>query len=65
MEKKTFHLIAVILGIAGSLLAVLAVSVYEGYITAADAGGFSDGVLGTLSALAYVGGAGFALAERE
>lgn len=65
MEKKTFHLIAVILGIAGSLLAVLAIASYEGYVTAADVGNFSDGVLGTLSALAYVGAAGFALAERE
>jgi hypothetical protein len=65
LEKKTFHLVAVILGIAGSLVAVLAIAVYEGYITSADAGGFSDGVLGTLSALAYVAAAGFALAERE
>ncbi len=65
MERKTFHLIAVVLGIAGSLLAVLAIAVFEAYITPAQAGNFSAGVLGTLAALAYVGGAGAALAERD
>jgi hypothetical protein len=63
--KALFHTLAVILGIAGSLLAVLAIAVYEGYISAADVGSFTDGELGTLSALAYVAAIGFAVAERE
>jgi hypothetical protein len=47
------------------LLAVIAIAEYEGYVTTADVGNFTDGVLGTLAALSYVGAAGFALAERD
>ncbi len=46
-------------------MAVLAIAAFEGYITAADVGNFTDGELGTISALAYVGAVGFAVAERE
>jgi hypothetical protein len=65
MFSKNFHLLAVVFGIAGSLLSVLAVAVYEGYVTADDVGGFAWGTLGTLAALAYVAGAGFAIGERD
>ncbi len=63
--KSLYHTLAVVLGLAGSLIAVLAIALYEGYITAADVGNFNDGELGTISALAYVGAVGFAVAERE
>ena len=57
-EKKTYALIAVLLGIAASLLAVMAVAVYEGYITSSWADNLTDGELGFLSALAVVGAVG-------
>jgi hypothetical protein len=63
--KGTFHLIAVILGIAASLLAVLAVATYEGYIPLGDVDNLTSTELGTLSALAVVGAIGAAYAERE
>lgn len=62
--KKTFHLIAVILGIAASLLAVLAVATYESYFPESVVDNLTPGELGGLSALAVVGAIGCGYAGR-
>ena len=55
MKQKNLTLIAVLLGIAASVLAILAVAVDFGYVPAGWANGMTDGELGVLSALAVVG----------
>lgn len=65
MKTQTLHLIAVLLGIAGSLLAILAVAVYEGYLTTAQVGNFTADELGVLSALSVAGAIGTAYAENN
>jgi hypothetical protein len=55
MEKRTFRLIAVLLGIAAAVLSVLAVAEFMSYIPATWANGLTDGELGVLAALAVVG----------
>lgn len=62
--KRAFHLVAVILGIAASLLAVLAVAVYEGYFPSSYVDSLTPGELGGLSALAVVGAIGCGYAGR-
>lgn len=65
-NKRLLKTLAVVFGIAGSLLAVLAIAVFEGYITPVDVDNFSDGMLGTLSALSIVAAAGCAVgADKE
>lgn len=55
ISKRGFSLIAVLLGIAASVLAILAVAEFMGYIPATWAQNMTDGELGVLSALAVVG----------
>ena len=61
---KILHLVAVALGVAASALAVSAVAVYEGYFPPSYVGNMTPGELGGVSALAVVGAAGAAYAER-
>lgn len=65
IEKKTFHLIAVLFGIAASLLAIAAVAVYEGYLPESTVDNLTSGELGVLAALSVAAAVGFAeIGER-
>jgi hypothetical protein len=63
--KDLYHKLSILFGILGSLIAVLAIAVFEGYITESDVGNMTDGLLGTVSALTYVAAVGFAVAAKE
>ncbi len=64
-RKYMFHILAVVLGIAASLLAVLAVAIYEGYIPLSYVDNVSATELGTFAALAVVAAIGVSSAERS
>lgn len=49
-----YHTLAVLTALLGSVLAVLAVALYEGYITASLVGGVTDTEMGTFAAIAIV-----------
>lgn len=63
--KTTLRIAAIVLGVAASVLAVMAVTVYEGYFPADWADHISADELGGLSALAVVAAIGASWAEKE
>lgn len=65
MKETTFHLLAIVFGIAASLLAVLAVAEYEAYIPVADVDNLTSTELGTLSALSVVAALGFGYVAKS
>lgn len=56
------HVLAVVLGVAASILAVLSVAVFEGYFPASVVDNLTWGELAGLSALSVVGAVGCSLA---
>lgn len=62
--KGIYHTLAIVLGIAGSVLAVLAVLVYEGWLTTALVDNFTDVELGAFSALSITGAIAARFAEK-
>ena len=64
-EQTALHIAAVTLGVGASLLSVLAVADYEGYISQSQVWNMAPALLGTYAALAAVGGIGLAYAERS
>jgi hypothetical protein len=64
VSKNVYHMLAVILGIVGSILAVLAVLVFENWLTPALVDNFSATELGAFSALAITGAIASSAAEK-
>lgn len=58
MKEETYRLISILLGILASVLAVLALAAYWGYIPASYVDNFTFGELGSFAALAVIGAVG-------
>jgi uncharacterized membrane protein YGL010W len=63
-HKNLYFLVAVLLGILASVLLVLSVAVFEGYIPTTFVDNLTYGELGTFAFLAIVGAIGMGYLER-
>ncbi len=64
-SKGFFHLLALILGIVASILVVLAVVVYLGYVPASWVDSLTDGELTALAAITIVAAGGSYMAGER
>ena len=64
MDTQTSHLLAVVFGVLASVFLVLAVAVYQGYITSAEVGLLTYGELGTLAFVFLAGAIGISYLEK-
>jgi|HubBroStandDraft_1064217.scaffolds.fasta_scaffold229998_2 hypothetical protein len=64
VSKNIYHMLAVIFGIVGSVLAVLAVLVFENWLTPALVDNFTATELGAFAALSITGAIAASAAEK-
>lgn len=65
MQKETFHLLAVIFGVIASVLVVLAIASYLGYVPTAWVDNLTDGELAVFATLAIIAAGASAYEERN
>lgn len=64
-SRGMYHTLALIFGIVGSVLAVLAVLVYEGWLSPAQVDNFTDVELGAFAVLSITAAIASSIAEKR
>lgn len=65
MSAQMYHTLAIVFGILATVLIVLAVAVYLGYLPTSEVANLSDGELGVFAALSIIVAGGAAFEERQ